>query len=58
MALLPHKYLNTVVTIGKSDQEDIVATGQRMNEIATGFLYAYPALGTTGNPTLILDFGL
>lgn len=49
MALLPPKYLNTVVTIGvQSAQKEIETTGQPMRKIATGFLYAYPKLGTMG----------
>ena len=49
MALLPRKYLNAVVTIGiQSTPKQMKSTGQPMRKIATGFLYAYPKLGTTG----------
>ena len=51
MALLPPRYLNAVVLIApQSALEEMEAMGQSMYDYdcASGFLYAYPKLGTTG----------
>lgn len=49
MESLPPSYLKTVVAIGKqSTPEELQETGQSVQSIATGFLYAYPIPGTTG----------
>ena len=43
MALLPSKYLKSVIALGvQADSEEVSRTGQPMCPIATGFLYAYP----------------
>lgn len=50
MALLPPKYLNAVVAIDPPSSPDEIdeITGQPVQPSASGFLYAYPKLGTMG----------
>ena len=43
MALLPPKYLQSIVALGEmADPESREAPGEPMRNLATGFLYAYP----------------
>ena len=44
MALLPPKYLQSVVALGeRTDLETVISTGEPMRKAATGFLYSYPS---------------
>lgn len=46
MALIPPKYLQSVVALGaKASPKVKMETGEAMDAIATGFLYAYPKYG-------------
>lgn len=52
MALMPPKYLQSVVALGiKSSPQLMAKTGEPMEAIATGFLYGYPRSGTRSDET-------